>query len=405
MLDGKVIESCLQSRDAFEKVRDHVQIEELSLQGQTWWPLIKEWYESDRNARSVDRQILLSKGSRELPEAHLDTLVGWLNDLPPVDSPVNVVKDLLELKRYQAGNALSQAIQGRKNDKIDDLLSEYRELREATELGRSEIIWTMDDGDMDALLNRENLIKVAPQRLNDKLLGGSTVGDQILIFGRPEAGKTLFTVNMVAGFLKYGHRVLYVGNEEGTYKTRKRIINNLANADNDVYAADPEGTLAQAKARGLDELFICHMQPGSPAEIEDVVKDVKPKIVVVDQIRNLTLTGRGNEKLTDRLGNLATEMRSMANRRQFLSVAITQAGDKTERHGQEPPPWLTMSDVADNRTSLAAQYDVMLGVGCTEELRRTNTRAISICKNKLSDAEDAHEGFVVQVDVRRSKVR
>ena len=405
MLDSKVIGAVLQSREAYDKVREHVELEELSLQGQTWWPLIQEWYQGDPKARSVDKELLKAKGKRELPEAHMDTLIGWFDDLPEVDSAVNVVKDLLELKRYQVGNLLSQAIQGRQNEKVDTLLTQYTELRSATSLGSSDIQWTMDDSEMDALLDKGNLIKVGPSRLNDKLLGGVIPGTSILIFGRPEAGKTLFTVNMVAGFLKYGHRVLYIGNEEGTYRTRKRIINNLANVDNDTYECDPDAHIAVAKQRGLDELFILTMHPGSIAEIEDIVKDVKPAVVVVDQIRNLDLPGKGGDNITTKLGELGTQMRNMANEYQFVSVSVTQAGDKTERHGQEPPAWLTMSDVADNRTSLAAQFDVILGVGCTEALRASSTRAISICKNKMSDADDSHEGIVVQVDVRRSKVR
>jgi KaiC/GvpD/RAD55 family RecA-like ATPase len=405
MLDAKVVESCLQSREAYEKVRDFVDEKELSLQGQTWFPLIRSWYEADRGAKAVDREILIAKGTRELPEAHLDTLIGWIQNLPSVDSPVNVVNDLLELKRYVKGNELSQAIQARQNEKVTDLLGEYSELLQATELGGSEVIWTMDDTEMDGLLDRANLIKVGPSRLNDKLLGGVIPGTSILIFGRPEAGKTLFTVNMVAGFLKFGHRVLYVGNEEGTYRTRKRIINNLSNRDNDAYQADPDGTIEIAKSNGLEELHILTMHPGTVPEIESLVKDVQPSIVVVDQIRNLDFAGKGGDNITTKLGELGTQMRNMANRHDFVSVSVTQAGDKTERHGQEPPPWLTMSDVADNRTSLAGQFDVILGIGCTEELRRNNTRAISICKNKMSDAEDAHEGFMVNVDVRRSKVR
>jgi archaellum biogenesis ATPase FlaH len=405
MLDGKVLSACLMSRDAYESVRDHVEESELSLQGQTWWPLISRWYEGDQSARSVDKDILREKGKRELPEGHLDALIGWFDDLPEVDSPVSVVKDLLELKRYVKGNELCQAIQGRQNDRIEDLLSEFGALRAATELGGSAVTWTMDDTDMDILLNRENLIKVAPKRLNDRFKGGAVKGDTLLVFGRPEAGKTLFTVNMAAGFLKFGHRVLYVGNEEGTYKVRKRIINNLANSDNDAYEADPEGVRAKARSVGLDNLFICHMQPGSIPEIEQVVKEIKPDVVIVDQIRNLTASGKGAEKLTDRLGLLSTQLRSAAARHQFLAVAVNQAADKTERHGQEPPPWLLMSDIADNRTSMVGQFDMIVGVGCTEELRRGGNRAVSLCKNKNSDEDDAHEGFIVQVDVKRSKVR
>jgi hypothetical protein len=405
MQDGKILAAITSSRDAYDRVKAHLDPEELSLQGQTWYPLIQSWYENDPAASKVDMDLLKERGTLALPEAHLDTLLGWINDLPEVDSPQNVVTHLIELKRYHKGNELSQAIQGRQDEKVSDLLSEYAELREATTLGRSTITWTNDDGAMDALLDREGLIKIAPKRLNEKLLGGATPGDTILLFGRPEAGKTLFTVNIVAGLLKFGHKVFYVGNEEGTYKTRKRIINNLSNCDNDTYAANPEATKELARQRGLDNLHMAHMEPGSVAEIEAVCKELKPDVVVVDQIRNLEISGKGNDKLTDRLGALGTSFRGAAARHNFLGIAVTQAGDKTERHGQEVPPWLTMSDIADNRTSLAAQFDVIVGIGCTEEMRRTGMRALSLCKNKLSDREDAHEGITVQVDVRRSKVR
>jgi hypothetical protein len=404
-LDGKVIRSCLESREAYEMVKHHIDTEELSLQGQTWYPLIQEWYDGDKQARRIDLEILVDQGTFKLPEAHLDTLIGWLRDLPEVDSPANVVKHLLELKMYQKGNALSQAIQARDHGNIEALLSEYSDLRGATELGRSNVTWTNSDGDMDSLLDRENLIKVAPKRLNEKLLGGAVKGDTLLFFGRPEAGKTLVTVNAVAGFLKFGHRVLYIGNEEGTYKTRKRIVNNLSNADNDTYRTAPDKYLSEANDKGLANLYMAHMEPGSVAEIEGLCKDLHPDVVVIDQIRNLEVRGKGNDKLTDRLGTLGTQFRSAAARYHFLGVAVTQAGDKTERHGQEVPPWLTMSDIADNRTSLAAQFDVIVGIGCTEELRRTGLRALSFCKNKLSDREDAHEGITVQVDITRSKVR
>lgn len=404
MLDAKVLSSVIDSRKAYDKVKSYISEEDLGLQAQAWWPLVVECYLADQQAESLDRDILGAKGKRDLPEKHVDMLLSWFHELPEGVSPDLVVKELLELKRYVKGNELSQAIQGRQSSRIDDLLSEYSSLRAATQLGSSEVTWTMDDSEMTTSLNRDNLIKFAPQRVNERLQGGIGPGDTILIFGRPEAGKTLFTVNAVAGFLKYKRKTLVIGNEEGTYRTRKRIVCNLANVDNDGYDADPEGALAKARERGLDYLYICHMQPGSPAEIEELVKEIQPEVVVVDQIRNLTL-GKTNDKLTDRLGELGTAMRSMANRHGFASVSVTQAGDKTERHGQEVPPWLTMADIADNRTSLAGQFDVIIGVGCTEELRRNDSRAISFCKNKLSDKEDAHEGLVVKINVGRSKVK
>lgn len=404
MLDGKVISALLRSRDAYDKVRDHLDKGDLSPEGQMWYPLIRKWYSNDRSAKSIDVDLLIERGQRELPEQNLGTLVSWIKGLPDEPSPLNVVTNLIELKRFVVGNKLCEAIQARKQKDISSLLSEYTELTEATTLGSSEITWTMDDEEMDTVLDRHNLIKVAPKRLNEKLAGGCIRGDHILIFGRPESGKTLFTVNMVSGFLRQGLRVLYIGNEESTYKPRKRIINNLSGMSNEEYEADKERALQRAREGGFDNLFICRMYPGTLAEIEDAVKDTHPDVVVLDQIRGLdhpVANGNRTEKLTV----LGERFRNIAAKHSFLAVSITQAGDKTERHGQEPPEWLSMSDIDSNRTGLAGAVDVLLGVGVNSELESYGKRAISICKNKNSDADDSHEGFYVEVDKRLSKVR
>ena len=404
MLDENILSSIVQSREAYDKVKDYLVPEELSPQAKMWLPLIKKWYSLDRSSTYVDIPMILDRGSRELPEAHFDGLKSWLQDLPMVDSPTNVVTHLIELKRYVKGNELCQAIQSRDPKKLPQLLEEFVDLQNATTLGSSEITWTMDDSEMDETLDRSNLIRIAPKRLNNKLAGGCIRGDHILLFGRPESGKTLFTVNMVSTFLRQKLKVLYIGNEESTYKPRKRIINNLTRKNNDEYLADKDGVMEIAYREGLGGLHICRMYPGSLAEVEEAVKDVRPDVVVLDQIRGLDHpTPNGN--FTQKLTLLGEKFRNMAGRYSFLAVSITQAGDKTERHGQEPPEWLSMSDIDSNRTGLAGAVDVLIGIGKNGELDSQGKRAVSICKNKNSDAEDSHEGFYVDVDKRLSLVR
>jgi hypothetical protein len=396
-LDGKLFKAVAASGDAYHKIRSHITMTELGPQAAMWWPLIDEWYERDPDARSVDLEILAEKGRKCLPEVHQDVLQGWLKDLPEINSPENVVDFALDLKRYQAGNKLAQAIQIRDESKISTYLEEYAELRQATELGKSEIKWTQDDGEMVDFLNRDNLIKVAPASLNERLKGGASPGDHILVFGRPEMGKTLFTVNMVAGFLKYGHKVLYVGNEESTYKTRRRIACNLANCTTDEFNEQTERALGLAKQRGLDNLMICHMSPGTVAEIEEIVKEVRPAVVVVDQIRNLEHKGDG---MTMKLNELGKDFRNMLGKYDCLGVSITQAGSRDSQG-----VWLTIDDIDMSRTGLPAACDVIVGVGADADMLSKGQRAISLPKNKLSDADDAHHGLIVQVDLQRSKIR
>lgn len=404
MLDSKVISAILNSREAYDKVRDHLQRDELSPEAQMWYPLIKKWYATDRSSTCVDTRMLLEKGKRELPKEHVSNLTSWLEGLPPVESPKNIVEDMLELRRFILGNKLTQAITSRKHKDIPPLVEEYADILKATSLGKSEITWTMDDDEMDKVLDNQNKIKVSPKRLNEKLGGGIIRGDHLLIFGRPEAFKTGFTVNTVSGFLRQKLTVLYIGNEESTYKPRKRIINNLSGISGEEYETRRDEALALAREKGLDGLYMCRMYPGTLAEVEEVVKDIKPDVVVLDQIRGLDHpTPNGN--FTQKLTQLGERFRNLAGKYDFAAISVTQAGDKTERHGQEPPEWLSMSDIDSNRTGLAGAVDVLIGIGTNSELDSYNKRAISICKNKNNDADDAKQGFYVEIDKRLSRVR
>lgn len=400
MAEQEVFAAVLSDRGAFEQVQHHIDLDELSPQGKAWWPLIKEWYKTDRRAQSVDRLSVRGRGEHTMPDKHLTTLLGWYDHLPTEVSPGNVVKDLLDMKRFSVGNHLCAAIQGKDTGKIEPLLDNYTGLLTATKLGKSEIRWTEDDDEMHARLDRENLIKLAPAALNAKCKGGAGRGDHLVIFGRPESGKTLFTVNMVGGFLKFGHKVLYVGNEEDTYKTRKRIICNLSGATTDQYEEEPDRALALAKERGLDKLRICHLNPGSIPEIEELVKEVRPDVLILDQIRNISWSGKGGESMVTKLEQLGIAVRALLGRYDMLGVSITQARDS-----ESPDAWLRMEDMDNTRTGLPGQADAIFGVGVDDGLIATNQRAISMCKNKLNDDPDGRVGFMVQVDPARSKVR
>src|SRR5690606_11302405 len=127
-----------------------------------------------------------------------------------------------------------------------------------------------------------------------------------------------------------------------------------------------------AHQRGLGRLRMLELTPGTISEIDYYLEEVQPDVLVLDQIRNIR---GGGDKLTQRLEQVATDVRSLLKKHGAIGVSVTQAGDKTERHGQEPPIWLSMADVDSSRTGLPAQVDLMLGIGVNEELRAQGVRA------------------------------
>jgi KaiC/GvpD/RAD55 family RecA-like ATPase len=410
MRDALVLSASIASRRAFERVDRWVDPGEFTPMGAYWWRYVADWYKGDPDATAVDREVLRERGLRSCNPKQRETMEAWLDELPEPVSPNNIATELLELKRIAKGNELAAAQHsGEPMAKLAKLAEEHLQLLKATELGMSKVRRTMNVNEMESKLSDANRIPLAPQKLQDRT-GGAVPGDHIVIFGRPEAGKSCFAINMAAGFIKSGRRVLYIGNEESTDKTLARIICNLARCTEEARRRQPERALARAGERGLRVLengdldpegllHIYHMEPGSVPEIEELVEQVKPEVVVIDQFLNLESAG---DKPAQKMEQNAKDLRAMLARHDVVGVSVTQAGDRTERHGQSVPAWLGMGDVYGSRTGLPAQADLMIGVGFDDDMERAGQRAVSLPKNKLGGT---HDGFTVNVDFARSTMR
>lgn len=399
MLDTSILSACMDSREAYNKVCDHVDTDELSPQGAVWWPIIKSWYDKDSKAKKIDRDLLRDKGKRVMDARHHDSLLGWYDDLPASTSPDNVADELLALKRGQQGLILCSEIQKLqdKPDKLIPRMDQYIELLKASSLGVSRSTEASFDTMMDTLDDSHKL-PIAPSKLND-VTGGAVPGDVILIFARPEMGKSLFAVNMACGFAKTGHKVLYIANEEHIDKYYMRMACNLLNTTEDKIKERPEEAKKALMERGLQNIVARHLEPGTVPEIEALVEDHKPSVLFVDQIRNLDSPGKN---LTEKMETSAKQLRNMMSRHSCVGVWVTQAGDKTERYGQEAPFALAMSDIDSSRTGLPAAADLIIGIGATNDHKVSNKRFLSLPKNKLGNV---HTGFLVEVDEGRSRVR
>lgn len=400
MRDAKIVAAAIASRRAFDKVASYVELSEFTPMAAYWWKQVKEWYDRDPAAQSIDLEVLRERGTRKAPEKQRETMSAWLDDMGESPSPDNAVAELLELKRLAKVNELAAAAHGHEPaEKQIALVEEIKSLLSSTELRKSKVYVADDDEAMFDLLDRKNRTKLAPRKLNEAAGGGAVPGDHIVIFGRPEAGKSLFCINMTAGFLKQGKRVLYIGNEESMDKTKMRVLCNLVNGTYDAVAERRQEALERGEQRGFRNARFVHLYPGTIPEIRELVEEFEPDVLVVDQIRNL---GGMADNITKNIERNATELRSLLAEYNLIGVSVTQAGDRTERHGQEPPLYLGMADIDSSRTGLPAQADLLIGLGSNEEMRTHNTRAVSLPKNKLGNT---HAGFVVEVDLPRSKVK
>lgn len=398
MNENKLVAACAADRLSFAKITEHVSHKEISPIAKIWLDGIRDYYARDESAERADLEVVgETLALRLASDKQRETVLAYGETLKECPSPDNVVHAIIEYRRHISGMQLAQALaDGGAADKVRPLVEQYAQLLEETQLG-SDIRYASDGSALFERVSSGKRIRLHPASLNSRSRGGALPGHHIVIFGRPEQGKTLFAVNLTAGFLRDGHKVLYIGNEDPIDEIKMRVLCNLANCSEDQAVNEPEKALRIAEGRGLGLLTMVHMHPGSAHEVESLVKEHGPEVLIIDQIRNLA----GDDNSTRRMEQNAIAVRNILGKYDVVGVSITQAGDKTERHGQEPPMWLSMGDVDSSRTGLPAQADMMIGVGSNEELRSSGKRAISLPKNKIGRV---HDGFIVEVDTVRSKV-
>ena len=400
MHDGNVVAACIDSRAAYDRVSEFVDATEFTPMARFWWDLVVEWYKRDPGADSIDRDVILDRGERRAGEKHRETMVGYFSDnLSRSGSPDNVVAELIEVKRHVKANELL----GASNGSVEEVLpvaKEYVALLEAETLEKDTWVEAGDDDDIHFELDESAKVTVLPQALNKRLRGGASPGDHIVIFGPTEIGKSLFAINMVAGFLRQGKRVLYVSNEDAAVKVRLRVRSNLAHMSPDEIRGNPAEAIARSRDKGIQNLFTGNMDPGDVRQIERKVEEVNADVVVIDQLRNLhALRGGRGASGTQRMDQAAQEVRSLLIRQQLIGVSLMQA--HAGEHGKRAV-WFHYDDVDSSRTGVPGTADLLIGIGADDEMLLQNMRAISLCKNKLGDN---HEGFVVSVDTARSKCK
>lgn len=401
MHDSKILSACIASREAYEKIAKHITEKDLTAHIRLWWKLVKDWYAVDKKAHAIDLELLKAKGKRQLPEKHIEALMDVLTSLPEAPSPGNVANEVLELRRYNIEMDVAGLIAGREDrKKIQDKIEQLQELYRATTLQQSDIVQAAGLDDLDKLYARENLIQLAPAILNERVEGGATRGDHIILFARPELGKSLFAINMTAHFLKQGLKILYIGNEDPIQKIQYRLRSNLSNLSRHVIEKHGQKGIEEANKRARrygmeDRALLYHLHPGSITEIDELCDEHRPDVLCIDQIRNVG----GGTDLTQKLNQVAIDVRAMLGRYGMLGISITQANAP---EGHSPKVWLRDTDVDSSRTGLPAQADLLLGIGADDDMLIKGERAISICKNKLSGN---HDGFFCQFDYERSKVK
>ena len=211
-----------------------------------------------------------------------------------------------------------------------------------------------------------------------------------IVFARPETGKSAFLISIIAGpggFCQQGAKVLYLGNEERTTRTKLRAIQACSGMTREQITENPD--LAMSKYQAIkDRLIMKDVQEWDLDTINAYCEKIKPDAVFIDQADKVTISGQYNSS-HERLRELYRSLRELAKRHDCALVGVSQASAEAEGKTR-----VDFSMLEGSKTGKAAEADLIIGIGKAssgDDNEPDNRRFINISKNKLS----GFHGYVI----------
>ena len=212
-------------------------------------------------------------------------------------------------------------------------------------------------------------------------ISGIGPGNLMIVFARPEVGKTAFWVSLVSapnGFAEQGAKVHAFINEEPAVRTQMRAISCFTGYNREQIIENTDDTQAEW-VKIKDNIKMIDTVDWSLDDIDSHCEKHKPDIIVIDQLDKVNVKGtfaRTDEKLRA----VYTGVREIAKRRDCVVIAISQAS--ADAHDRDH---ISFDMMENSKTGKAAEADLIIGIGNrTSNDPTNNMRVLNVSKNKIT---------------------
>lgn len=379
MIENKVLAAIIQNRDAYDTVRKFYEADDFTDLGELVYKKIVKYYRRDPDAQEVDKDSLLSRLQTQYPN-HAEKFEKFIHSLRPV-SVDNILDDYRDMKRVAAAESAGSLLIEGNYDKAQPFLDRYQALTNTTLDNPDDAPRVYRDAEADDFtesLKAENRIPIAPRVLNDNLGGGLIKGGHLILYAPPEVGKTAVAINFAYGTAASGRLTLYFGNEETPDMYLNRMLCRFTRWTLKQVMRDKPAAMELARSRGWHNLIFIHLSPGTLAQVQALILEHKPEVVIIDQLPNLII-GRGKEpEKTQKLEVLAYHMRMFYARHGIAGISVSQADEKAIGK-----LYLTIKNIYYSNIAVQGQCDAMVGIGMNWDYEVMGRRMLCITKNKL----------------------
>jgi len=392
-MESKILSSIIKDRESFNKLSKLNVKDSFSDPAKFIYDIVCDFYDNDTSVTFVDLELVEKRIERELPK-QIDLYRNILKTLNETTSSANLLNEVIAVKKDYIARELSSLLLTQQRAGVLELMDEYKNVE--TSFDEDDEDESLLEGvkicDIVESLKNKNRIKLWPKALH-QATGGAMRGNNVLVFGRPEVGKSLFIINMVGGLLHDGYKVLFIENEDPAKSTMSRLICRLADKPLIDVIENPDEVENVVRQRGYNNLILKSLSPGTFRDIQSLIDHHGVDVVVINQLRNIWV---GKASRVEQMEIAATSARNLAKKNNILVIGVTQAGDSGTNKLR-----LEMGDIDFSNTGMPAQMDLIIGIGSNEEYDSKSWRMISLPKNKLSGE---HLYFPVTVDTKINKV-
>lgn len=262
-----------------------------------------------------------------------------------------------------------------------------------TDLEKKDVINFVDD-DIGDLLSADEDVRGVRWRLRclQESIRPMASGDFGLVCGRPDTGKTTFLTDNLTYMAPqlpeaFPEReepfILWLNNEGPGRRIKPRLYQSAVGLSlPECVALHKKGELVDAyiKAVGaLDRIRILDIHGWSHYDVEDVIKQTRPCIVVFDMIDNIRFAGMAQGSRTDQaLEAMYQEAREWCVKYDAIGLATSQISN--EGDGLLFP---TISMLKDSKTGKQGAVDFQIMIGRSNDFNSESLRGIGVVKNKL----------------------
>lgn len=391
MLEHKIVKALL-DYEAYKNYRNKVT--NISDGMEPWFNTLDNWHENHESSISAEELFSLHESRHpSATKAAKDNMLVTYKLIAEDQANPEVVTTLIETKFKQEkfaawAEALVKLSEGSNKYVLADL---EREIKEFSEGVISEAQFA------PFLITAEEMLDASEAQgkwkfnlaIWQEMIGGIGPGVFGLLAARPNAGKSLGAISSSfgpGGWAEQGAKIFYLGNEEHIRRTKHRAvccwsgINHFDSTRSKRSEFIEKANEFALKFEATGQVIFYHKTGLEYTRIEDLIKEHRPDILVIDQLDKLHVPGDQDGHV--RLRKLYTIMREYSVNYEIAIIGVSQASD--EASGKK---FFGFESLEGSKTGKGAELDLCICIGA-ENIQQDNfVRYFYIAKNKLSGNE------------------